>query len=137
MTFEEFESAIQTARDRGAERVMVPVHRRRSADLLTPVSAFLSLKSGADYSFLFESVEGGEKLARYSFLGRDPYRIVRATDDGASVTVENRRTPESPPATATNGTADETAEAEASAAEADGEGPGGGELRPEPAGGTA
>jgi len=61
--------------------------------LLTPVSAFLSLREDASYSFLFESVEGGEKLARYSFLGRDPYRIVRGTEFGASVDVEERRTP--------------------------------------------
>jgi len=94
MTFDEFTTAVQDARNRGAEQVMVPVYARRSADLLTPVSAFLSLQSESDYSFLFESVEGGEKLARYSFLGRNPYRIVRATDNGASVTVKNRRTPE-------------------------------------------
>jgi anthranilate synthase component 1 len=104
VTFDEFETAVHDARNQGAERVMVPVYRRRSADLLTPVSAFLSLQSDTDYSFLFESVEGGEKLARYSFLGRNPYRIVRATDHGATVEVENRRTPETPQDTATNGT---------------------------------
>jgi anthranilate synthase component 1 len=94
MTFDDFRRHVATARERGAARLVVPVSRRRSADLLTPVSAFLSLREEADYSFLFESVEGGEKLARYSFLARDPYRIVRAQNFGADVTVEEPRTPD-------------------------------------------
>jgi len=93
MTFDSFCDHVQAARKRGAERLVVPVSVRRSADLLTPVSAFLSLRADAAYGFLFESVEGGEKLARYSFLGRDPYRVVRATNFGASVSVDERRTP--------------------------------------------
>jgi len=93
MTFDDFCSHVETAREKGHSRLVVPVSVRRSADLLTPVSAFLSLREDASYSFLFESVEGGEKLARYSFLGRDPYRIVRGTEFGASVDVEERRTP--------------------------------------------
>ena len=93
MTFETFRTYIEEARADGAQRVVLPVFARRSADLLTPVSAFLSVRQDADYSFLFESVEGGEKLARYSFLGRNPYRVVKATNDGADVTVEERRTP--------------------------------------------
>jgi anthranilate synthase component 1 len=94
MTFEEFEQSVSAAREGGASRLVVPVSRRRSADLLTPVSAFLALREDTPYSFLFESVEGGEKLARYSFLGRDPYRIVRATEFGAQVEVEEPRTPD-------------------------------------------
>ncbi len=65
-------------RGRG-QRVMLPLARRRSADLLTPVSAFLALRqSGAALPFLFESVEGGERLARYSFLGATPRATIRA-----------------------------------------------------------
>jgi anthranilate synthase component 1 len=93
MTQEEFISIVDTARRDGSSHIVVPVPVRRSADLLTPVSAFLSLRQDAPYSFLLESVEGGEKLARYSFLGRDPYRIVRATEDGAAVTTDTRRIP--------------------------------------------
>lgn len=93
MTFDDFKNHVENARDRGASRLLVPVSVRRSADLLTPVSAFLSLREESTYSFLFESVEGGEKLARYSFLGRNPYRIVRATDFGATVEIDERRTP--------------------------------------------
>ena len=94
MTFDEFQHFVSAAREDGASRLVVPVSRRRSADLLTPVSAFLALREDTPYSFLFESVEGGEKLARYSFLGRDPYRIVRATEFGATVEVEEPRTPD-------------------------------------------
>ena len=93
MTFETFTDLVQTERDRGTERFVVPVVERLSADLLTPVSAFLALRQGSTHSFLLESVEGGEKLARYSFLGKDPYRIVRA--DGSDVTIEERGTPDS------------------------------------------
>jgi anthranilate synthase component 1 len=93
MTFDAFRSHVEKARAGGASRVVLPVFARRSADLLTPVSAFLSLRQEASYSFLFESVEGGEKLARYSFLGRSPYRVVKATGHGAEVTVHERRTP--------------------------------------------
>ena len=94
MTFDDFHSHVDAARTQGAERLVVPVSLRRSADLLTPVSAFLSLREESDYSFLFESVEGGEKLARYSFLARNPYRIVKGTDFGATVHVDERRTPD-------------------------------------------
>ena len=93
MTFDDFRGHIDDARQSGDERLIVPVSARRSADLLTPVSAFLSLREEATHSFLFESVEGGEKLARYSFLGRSPYRLVRASDFGATVQVDERRTP--------------------------------------------
>ena len=93
MTYDDFRTHVETARSEGPSRLVVPVHARRSADLLTPVSAYLALKEDAPYSFLFESVEGGEKLARYSFLGRDPYRILTAQDFGATVTVDERRTP--------------------------------------------
>ena len=56
----------------------VPVYKEIVADLLTPVSAFLKVAEHSDYAFLFESVEGGEQVARYSFLGKDPFLIVRA-----------------------------------------------------------
>ena len=62
---------------------LVPVYETISSDLLTPVSAWLKLAAKAKYSFLLESVEGGEKIARYTFLGSDPidvfrYRLPRA-----------------------------------------------------------
>src|SRR5256885_1959726 len=55
---------------------VVPVYREVLADLETPVSAYLKVARGK-YSFLLESVEGGERLARYSFIGTEPYRVLR------------------------------------------------------------
>ncbi len=66
--------------------VVVPVARRLSADLLTPVAAYLALRRGGRYCFLLESVEGGEKIARYSFLGRNPYLVLQTQGDGAVIT---------------------------------------------------
>jgi len=54
---------------------LVPVYREIVADLETPVSAFMKINRGG-YSFLLESVEGGERLARYSFIGTEPYRML-------------------------------------------------------------
>src|SRR5215216_7769710 len=70
-TFEEFRELAQ----RGT---FVPVYKEIVADLLTPVSAFLKIAEHSDYAFLLESVEGGEQIARYSFLGKDPFLILRS-----------------------------------------------------------
>lgn len=56
---------------------MIPVYEVFSADLLTPVSAYLRIAQGARYSFLLESVEGGEKIARYTFAGAHPEEVFR------------------------------------------------------------
>jgi anthranilate synthase component I len=56
---------------------LVPLYDVFSADLLTPVSAYLRIAQGARYSFLLESVEGGEKIARYTFAGANPEEIFR------------------------------------------------------------
>lgn len=56
----------------------VPVYQEWVADLDTPVSAWYKFCAGQPYSFLLESVEGGEKLARYSLLGCDPLWILSA-----------------------------------------------------------
>ena len=63
---------------------LVPVWREVVADLETPVSAFLKIARG-NHSFLLESVEGGERLARYSFIGTEPYRTLRTGNDFPSV----------------------------------------------------
>jgi anthranilate synthase component 1 len=72
-SFEEFEA-------RARRGTFVPVCKEIMADLLTPVSAFLKIAEHSDYAFLLESVEGGEQIARYSFLGKDPFLILRARD---------------------------------------------------------
>ncbi len=67
---------------------LVPVSRTVPADLLTPLSAFLRVAAGQPYSFLLESVEGGEKIGRYTFLGFRPYMIVQSRDQ--NVVIERR-----------------------------------------------
>ncbi|MGH9777201.1 MAG: anthranilate synthase component I [Candidatus Acidiferrales bacterium] len=64
---------------------VVPVARRITADLLTPVSAYLALSRRQRFSFLLESVEGGEKIARYSFMGIEPYLRLRYRDGAAEI----------------------------------------------------
>ena len=59
-----------------AQGNLVPVYREVAGDLETPVSAYLKVARG-DHSFLLESVEGGERLARYSFIATEPYRVAR------------------------------------------------------------
>jgi len=66
---------LEEVKDYGKEGDLVPVYREIVADLETPVSAFLKVSRGA-YSFLLESVEGGQRLARYSFIGTEPYRVL-------------------------------------------------------------
>ncbi len=89
MTRHEFYSVVEREHAKGLQRFVVPVNRRLSADLLTPVSALLALRQNSHHAFLLESVEGGDNMARYSFLGRNPYRIVRSS--GRKVTIEHLR----------------------------------------------
>src|SRR5438270_1312380 len=65
---------------------LVPVAKTVAADLRTPVSAFLSVAADEPNAFLLESVEGGEKIGRYTFLGARPYMILRARS--RQVTIE-------------------------------------------------
>ena len=55
---------------------LIPICREINADLDTPVSAYLKV-ARPPYSFLFESVEGGERMARYSFIGTEPQTVIR------------------------------------------------------------
>jgi len=71
-----FETFVELAR----RSTFVPVVKELVADLLTPVSAFLRIAEHSDYAFLLESVEGGEHVGRYSFLGKDPFVMLRARD---------------------------------------------------------
>src|SRR5271170_30336 len=60
---------------------LVPVVKSISADLLTPVSAFLAVADGEPDAFLLESVEGGEKIGRYTFLGMRPFLRMESRGD--------------------------------------------------------
>src|SRR5438128_4317901 len=73
---------------------VVPVYRRLTSDTLTPVSAFKKIEAG-EWSFLFESVVGGERIGRYSFLGSEPFRKFEArgnairTQEGSGPWIES------------------------------------------------
>ncbi|HVQ41757.1 MAG TPA: anthranilate synthase component I [Vicinamibacterales bacterium] len=88
-----FEEFVELSR-RGT---FVPVCREIMADLLTPVSAFLKIAEHSDYAFLLESVEGGEHVGRYSFLGKDPFMIVRGRDGETTLEQAGVRTSRSGP----------------------------------------
>ncbi|MDP2954607.1 MAG: hypothetical protein Q8O76_14995 [Chloroflexota bacterium] len=66
---------LEEVKKRQKDGNLVPVYREIVADLDTPVSAFLKINRGG-YSFLLESVEGGQRLARYSFIGTEPYKVL-------------------------------------------------------------
>lgn len=68
------------------EYTTIPVCREIYADMTTPIALLRRLQTRSDRFFLLESVEGGEKWARYSFLGYDP--ILRATCKNGTVTLE-------------------------------------------------
>ncbi|MEX0686017.1 MAG: anthranilate synthase component I [Balneolales bacterium] len=72
------------------EYTAIPVHRTLMADTVTPVSLFLKLREGNRYPFLFESVEGGEHLARYSFLGCNPYQVLDYKDQITTLTLKGK-----------------------------------------------
>ena len=61
---------------------LAPVYREINADMETPVSAYLKVARG-NYSFLLESVEGGERLARYSFIGTEPAKVIKTGVSGS------------------------------------------------------
>src|SRR5215217_4104017 len=68
---------------------LIPVTRRVLADFETPLSAYLKIR-GQGESFLFESVEGGEHIGRYSFVGCNPRAIIRQVEDKVDY-IENGR----------------------------------------------
>jgi anthranilate synthase component I len=67
------------------EATLVPVAKSISADLLTPVSAFLAVAEGEPDAFLLESVEGGEKIGRYTFLGVRPFLRLESRGDAIKI----------------------------------------------------
>src|SRR5579864_7618706 len=73
------------------EATLVPVVKSVSADLLTPVSAFLAIAENEPHAFLLESVERGEQIGRYTFLGARPYMKVRARQGAVEIERGRRR----------------------------------------------
>ena len=75
-----------------AQGNLIPVTRRLLADIETPLSAYRKIR-GAGESFLFESVEGGEHIGRYSFVGCNPRALIRQTGNRVEI-IENGKTME-------------------------------------------
>ena len=67
--------SLEEARLLAGQGTVVPIYREVLADMETPVSAFLKIARGR-YSYLLESVEGGERMGRYSFIGTQPYLVL-------------------------------------------------------------
>ncbi|MFQ5560638.1 MAG: anthranilate synthase component I [Nitrospinota bacterium] len=72
-----FTPSFDEFREKSQKGNLIPVYREIMADLETPVTAFLKV-AGGEYSFLLESVEGGEKWGRYCFLGGNPSVVLRS-----------------------------------------------------------
>ena len=68
---------------------IIPVVKTLPADLLTPLAVYLKLSKDTKNSFLLESVEGGENLARFSFIGANPAMIVNGNDERISIEKNN------------------------------------------------
>src|SRR6201996_9515712 len=75
-----------------AQGNLIPVTRRILADFETPLSAYRKIR-GAGESFLFESVEGGEHIGRYSFVGCNPRAVIKQTGNRVEV-IENGKVTE-------------------------------------------
>ena len=71
-----YHPALEEVEKLAGQGNLVPVYREINADLETPVSAYLKV-ARPPYSFLLESVEGGERIARYSFIGTEPYDVIK------------------------------------------------------------
>ncbi|KJE91839.1 anthranilate synthase component I [Capsaspora owczarzaki ATCC 30864] len=72
-----FRPSFEEVQELSSRGNMIPVYAEAFLDLITPVAAYLKLCLDQEYAFLLESVAGGEKLARYSFLGVNPYRVAK------------------------------------------------------------
>src|ERR1700730_14112569 len=85
-TFEEIRRKrdVEMATLEDTRRPLMPICRDILADMETPVSAYCKVTHGA-YSFLLESVEGGERIARYSFIGIDPYLVMTHRGEKATL----------------------------------------------------
>ena len=70
-----YRPTLEEAKKLAGKGNLLPIYREISTDLDTPVSAYLKV-ARRPYSFLLESVEGGERLARYSFIGTEPYEVI-------------------------------------------------------------
>jgi len=87
-SFEQFQSFASAPLPSSGAGIAIPVYRTLLSDHLTPVTAYELLAKRSDHAFLLESVVGGERIARYSFLATSPRTIIKAY--GHDVTIEQR-----------------------------------------------
>jgi anthranilate synthase component I len=87
MLFPDYQEFAELARN----ATLVPVAKTVTADLRTPVSAFLSIAAQEPKAFLLESIEGGEKVGRYTFLGARPYMVLKAWGDRITLEQNDKR----------------------------------------------
>ncbi|MDG4474601.1 anthranilate synthase component I [Thiovibrio frasassiensis] len=80
-----FRPSLQEFEHLAADAGLVPIYREIVADLDTPLTIFAKVAGGESHAFLFESLEGGEKWGRYSFIGFDP--IVTMSSRGTQITI--------------------------------------------------
>lgn len=79
------EPSLQDFRKLAERGNLVPVWKVLAADLETPVSAYLKLTGNEGQGFLLESVEGGERIGRYTYVGADPGMLVTARGDEVEI----------------------------------------------------
>src|SRR5512141_1436103 len=89
-----FRPSLDEFKQKAKKGNLIPVYKEILADMETPVSAFRKIDDGR-YSFLLESVEGGEKWARYSFLGSKPSIILRSFGNMVEIIRQGRKTTKS------------------------------------------
>jgi len=77
----DYQTFCRTQKESG----LVPVHRTIISDLDTPLTLFAKICTDKQHSFLFESMEGGEKWGRYSFIGFDPLLTFESTDNNTEI----------------------------------------------------
>jgi anthranilate synthase component I len=85
-----FKPSLEEFKQKAKSGNLIPVYKEILADLDTPVSAYMKI-SGGEYSFLLESIEGGEKWARYCFLGCDPSVVVSTKGRTLTLTKNGKR----------------------------------------------
>jgi anthranilate synthase component 1 len=71
-----YQPSLEQVKAMAGQGNLVPVYRSINADLETPVSAYLKV-ARPPYSYLLESVSGGERIGRFSFIGTDPYKVIK------------------------------------------------------------
>jgi anthranilate synthase component 1 len=85
-----FRPSLKVFADLAGEAGLIPVHREIIADLDTPLTVFAKIAGEQSHSFLFESLEGGEKWGRYSFVGYDPLVVFESRGKRVTLTRNGR-----------------------------------------------